>query len=105
MMTAKKRSAHKALSPMPLTELRMMKALLAMSATRAKTRGKGAIEEDPKTQLRMLTLKIVDKIQVLALQRPGALIIVAQVLDRLLDQELEFLQDKKHVDRSQTRTG
>ena len=106
MVTAKKRSARNALSPTPLSELTMMKALLAMPASDAggKTRGKGAINEDSKTQLRKLTMKIVDKIQVLALRRPGALIVVAQVLDKLLDQQLEVLH-KKHVGRGTTETS
>jgi hypothetical protein len=58
-----------------------------------------AIKGDPKEQLTMLTRTIVDKLQVLALRRPRALIAVGQLLDKLLDQQLELLQDVKPVDR------
>ena len=104
-MTAKKPAAHKALPPIPLSELPMMRALLLMPAPTAggKTTRKPVIKGDPKTQLTMLTLTIVNKLQILALRRPQALIIVAQVLDKLLDQQLEVLKDKKHVDRSPTK--
>jgi hypothetical protein len=85
---------------LPLSELPIMKALLAMPAPPpgGKTTRKRAIR-DPKTQLAMLTLTIIDKIQVLALRRPKALIVVAQVLDELLDQQLELLLDPKHAPR------
>ena len=98
MVTGRKRSAHKALSPMPLSELPIMRALLAIPPTGGKTR-KRAIKSDQKKQLAMLTLKIVDKIQVLALRRPRALVVVAQAVDKLLDQQLERLMDTKHLDR------
>ena len=73
---------------MPLSELPMMKSLLAMATPRNSGR-KG----DPKTQLTMLRLTIIDKLQVLALKRPHALIIVAQVLNKLLDQQLEVVDE------------
>ena len=105
MVTVRKRSAKKALSPMPLSELPIMRALMAipMPPTRNQSTAKRAIKSDPKTQLTMLTLTIVDKIQVLALRRPRALLVVAQVLDKLLDQQLELLLDRKHVDHGSSK--
>jgi hypothetical protein len=64
-----------------------------------------AINGDPKEQLTTLTRTIVDKIQVLALRRPRALLAVGQLLDKLLDQQLELLQDTKHVDRGPRKTN
>lgn len=97
MMTAKKRSARKALSPMPLSELPIMRALLALPTPPAGTTtdSKRALKRDPGTELRTLMLTIVDKIQVLALRRPQALTDVAKVVDQLLDHQLEVLVDKK----------
>ena len=108
-MTATKRTAHKPLPPMPLSELPMMKSLLAMATPLVgdKTTRDPTIEGEPKTQLTMLRLTIIDKLQVLALRRPRALIIVAQVLDRLLDQQLEVLDEhlnSKHADRRKAKT-
>jgi hypothetical protein len=100
MMTAKKRSARKALSPLPLSELPIMRALLAVTPPPAgTTASKRAIKGNPGTELRTLMLRIVDKIQVLALRRPQALTDVAKVVDELLDRQLEGLLDKKQVDR------
>ena len=109
MVTVRKRSTNKALSPMPLSELPIMRALLAIPPPVARgsdqiTR-KRAIKGDPKTQLRMLTLTIVDKIQVLALRRPRALLVVAQVLDKLLDEQLEVLLDRKHANHGPSKTS
>ena len=94
-MMATKRTAHKPLPPMPLSELPMIKALLAMATplVGGKTTRDPTIKGDPKTQLTMLRLTIIDKLQVLALKRPHALIIVAQVLDKLLDQQLEVVDE------------
>ena len=106
MVTARKRSAHKALSPMPLSELPIMRALLAVPApARGTATRKRAIKGDPKKELTTLTLTIVNKIQVLALRRPRALIVVARVLDTLLDQQLKLLLDTKHVARGQRKTS
>ena len=107
MVTVRKRSTNKALSPMPLSELPIMRALLALPTplARDQTTRKRAIKEDDKTQLTMLTLKIVDKIQVLALRRPRALIVVAQVIDKLLDEQLELLLERKHADPRPSKTG
>ena len=58
-------------------------------------------KEDPKRQLAQLTEKIIDKLQILALRRPRALIIVAEVIDRLLNQQLDALDD----DSTASRTG
>ena len=108
-MMATKRTAYKPLPPMPLSELPMMKALLAMATplVGGKTTRDPTIKGDPKTQLTMLRLTIIDKLQVLALRRPRALIVVAQLLDRLLDQQLEVLDehlDSEHADRRETDT-
>jgi len=88
-MPAKKRPAHRPLPPMPLSELPMMKALMALTGRRV-TRYPLA-KGDPKTQLTTLRLAIIDKLQVLALRRPQALVIIAQVLDMLLDEQLNIL--------------
>jgi hypothetical protein len=104
-MTAKKRArARKALPPMPLSELPMMKALIAMAtpAAGSKTARKPATTEDPKIQLKTLTLTIIDKLQVLMLRRPRALIIVAQVLDRLLDEQLAVLDENPDARKHRT---
>jgi hypothetical protein len=45
---------------------------------------------------------IIDKLQLLALRRPRALVIVAQVLDELLRRQLEVL-DADDVDSAQQR--
>lgn len=107
MMTAKKRSARKALSPLPLSELPIMRALMALPAPPAgrTTTSKRAIKGDPGTQLRTLMLTIVDKIQVLALRCPQALTDVAKVVDKLLDQQLEAFVDKKPVDCGPNQTS
>ena len=98
-MTAKKRAAHKALATIP--KLPMMRAPLARPTPRGggKTTRKPAIEDDPKTQLMMLMRKIVDKVQVLALRRPRALLNIAQVVDTLLDEQLEALLDRDPLER------
>jgi hypothetical protein len=108
-MTAKKRSAHMRLPPMPLSELRMMKALLATSPSPAgdKTTRKSATTDTQTTDLTTLRLTIIDKLQVLALRRPRALIILAEVLDELLGQHLHVLDDhpdSEKADRSRTKT-
>ena len=106
MMTAKKRSDRKALSPLPLSELPIMRALLAVTPPPAgRTATERAIKGDPGTELRTLMLTIVDKIQVLALRRPQALNDVAKVVDTLLDEQLEALGDKKQVDRGPTKSS
>jgi hypothetical protein len=94
-MMPKNRAARKRLPPMPLSELPMMKSLLAMATPLAgdKVPRNSGSKGDPKTQLTMLRLTIIDKLQVLALKRPHALIIVAQVLNKLLDQQLEVVDE------------
>jgi hypothetical protein len=94
-MAVKKASRIRtALRPMPLSELPIMKALMGLPAPPAGTRlSKRRPKEDPKTQLAQLVGRIIDKLQVLALRRPRALIIVAQVLDGLLKQQLDVLDD------------
>ena len=42
----------------------------------------------------MLRLAIIDKLQVLAMRRPHALVVVAQVLDALLNEQLKFLDER-----------
>ena len=98
-MKAKNRAAHQALPTIP--KLPMMRAPLAKPTPRGggKTTRKPAIEDDPKTQLMMLTRKIADKVQVLALRRPRALLNIAQVVDRLLDEQLEALLDRDPLER------
>jgi hypothetical protein len=88
-MTAKKRPARRPLPPMPLSELPMMKALLAL--TGGTTTRRPSTKRDSKEGLTMLRLTIIDKLQVLALRRPQALVIIAQVLDSLLDEQLNVL--------------
>jgi hypothetical protein len=79
---------------MPLSELPIMKALMGLPALPAGTRPpKRSPKDDPKTQLARLMTKIIDKLQVLALRRPRALIIVAQVIDGLLKRQLDVLDD------------
>jgi len=92
-MTAKKRPAQRPLPPMPLSELPMMKALLAMAAPLpgGKTTRNPPTKRRPTTELTTLRLTIIDKLQILALRRPRALVIVAQMVDRLLDQQLAVL--------------
>jgi hypothetical protein len=94
-MTAKKRPARTPLPPMPLSELPMMKALLAMAAplSGGKTTRNALRTGNPTTRLTTLRLTIIDKLQILALKRPRALIIVAQMVDRLLDQQLAVLDE------------
>ena len=105
-MTAKKRPARATLPSMPLSELPMMKALLALTGgTITRT---PEIKGDPKTQLAMLRLTIIDKLQVLALKRPRALVIIAQVLDAFLDEQLEVLDeqpDKGPTTKTRDETG
>jgi hypothetical protein len=91
-MTAKKRPARRPIPPMPLSELPMMKALLALIPGGV-VPGPLATKGDPKTQFMELRLAIIDKLQVLALRRPEALIIVAQVLEALLNEQLKFLDE------------
>jgi hypothetical protein len=106
IMPAKKRPAraHAPLPAMPLRELPMMKALLALTGGRAASR-QPATKGDPKTQLTTLRLTIIDKLQVLALRRPRALVIVAQVLDRLLDEQLEVLDEQLDTSRTTKTKG
>jgi hypothetical protein len=86
---------------MPLSELPMMKALMALTAGRRAIRNPPA-KGDPKTQLTTLRLTIIDKLQVLALRRPQALVIIAQVLDMLLDEQLNVLLTGEQLDPSPT---
>ena len=95
-------------SPIPLSELRMMKALLSTSRppagerTTHETTTTGARARDSTT----LRPPIIDKLQVLALRRPPALIILAEVLDELLGQQLGLLDprpDRLGADKSRTR--
>jgi hypothetical protein len=107
-MTAKKRSAHTPRPPIPLSELRM-KALLATSPPPAgnKATHKPATKETRTTDVTTLRQAIIDKLQVLALRRPRALLVVAQVLDELLGQHLGLLDkhlDTQAADRSRTKT-
>jgi hypothetical protein len=97
-MTAKKRPAPRPVPPMPLSELPMMKALLALTGT---TTRPPSTKRHSKTLLTMLRLTIIDKLQVLALRRPQALVIIAQVLDSLLDEQLNVL-DGAQPDSSRT---
>jgi hypothetical protein len=94
-MTAKKRRAQMPLPPMPLSELPMMKALLAMAAplSGGKMTRNAPSTGNPTTRLTTLRLTIIDKLQILAIKRPRALIIVAQMVDRLLDQQLAVLDE------------
>jgi hypothetical protein len=108
-MTAKKRAVQTTLPSVPLSELPMMKALLAITRrpigdqTTRKPRTRGT----PKIDLTPLMLTIIDKLQILSLRRPRALIIVAQVLDGLLDRQLGVLDehlDSNDADRSPAKT-
>jgi hypothetical protein len=106
-MTAKKRTVRSTLPSMPLSELPMMKALLALTGNGTKIRS-SAIKEDPTTQLTMMRLTIIDKLQVLALRRPRALVIIAQVLDALLDEQLEVLDeplDRRPTTKTRAEAG
>ena len=98
IMTPKKRPARAqtTLPSMPLSELPMMKALLAMTGVGATTRHP-ATKGDPKAQLTTLRFAIIDKLQVLALRRPQALVIVAQLLDALLDEQLKVLDEQRNT--------
>ena len=100
-MAGKKRPARRPLPPMPLSELPMMKALMALTAGRRATRHPPA-KGDPKKQLTTLRLTIIDKLQVLALRRPQALVFIAQVLDMLLDEQLDVLLTGEQIDSSPT---
>jgi glyceraldehyde-3-phosphate dehydrogenase/erythrose-4-phosphate dehydrogenase len=93
---------------MPLTELPVMKALLGDTRrARGKTTRAPTTKTDPKTQLATLMPMIIDKLQLLALRRPRALIIVAQVLDELLRRQLKVLDaddvDSAHNASTNTR--
>ena len=72
-MMATKRTAQKPLPPMPLSELPMMKSLLAMATPLVgdKTTRDPTIKGDPKTQLTMLRLTIIDKLQVPRAETPA----------------------------------
>jgi hypothetical protein len=80
---------------MPLSALPIMKALLWEPTPRAtgKTTRARAPKTDPKLQLATLMPAIIDKLQVLALKRPRALIVVAKILDALLKRQLEVLDE------------
>jgi hypothetical protein len=96
-MTAKKRSAHTRLPPRPLSELRIMKALLAPSPPPAAEKTIHELATKERTRdATTLRLAIIDKLQVLALRRPHALIILAEVLDELLGQHLRLPDE--HLD-------
>jgi hypothetical protein len=108
-MTVKKRPAHAPLPAIPLSELRMMKALLATSRPPAgqKATHKPATDATRTTDVTTLRLAIIDKLQILALRRPHALIILAEVLDELLRKHLGLLdiqQDSPAADRTRTKT-
>ena len=94
-MPATKRLRTRApLRPMPLSELPIMKALMGLPSPPAPTKTtRRRPKEDPKTQLARLMTTIIDKLQILALRRPRALLIVAQVLDGLLKRQLDALDD------------
>jgi hypothetical protein len=109
-MTAKKRPSQRPLPPMPLSELPMMKALLAMAdpLPGAKPSRNLAIGGSPTAELTTLRLTIIDKLQILALRRPRALLIVAQMVDRLLDRQLAVLDqhpNSEHVDDQARHAG
>jgi hypothetical protein len=79
---------------MPLSELPIMKALMGLaSPSSAITTPERRPNEHPKMQFARLMTTIIDKLQILALRRPRALIIVAQVIDGLLKQQLDALDD------------
>jgi hypothetical protein len=109
-MAARKRSrTGTALQAMPLSELPIMKALMGLPPPTAgsNTLPKRASKEEPKAKLATLMATIVDKLQVLALRRPLALIIVAQVLDGLLKRQLDVLDDDlsgKHIVENLAKT-
>lgn len=94
-MKANKRvRSRAALKPMPSSELGIMKTLMGLpTPSSAVTLSKRRPKEDPKRQLAQLMETIIDKLQILALRRPRALIIVAQVLDGLLKRPLDALDD------------
>jgi hypothetical protein len=94
-MTARGRPAYTALPPMPLSELPMMKALLTSIPGGAAIRNPSA-KGDAKARFTMLRLAIIDKLQVLALRRPQALVLVAQVLDALLNEQLKVLGEQRN---------
>ena len=107
MKAHKRVRARAALRPMPLSQLPIMKALMGWPTPPAGTGPpKRSPEEDPKTQLARLMTTIIDKLQILALRRPRALIIVAQVLDGLLKQQLDTLdddRDSEHIEDRKSR--
>jgi hypothetical protein len=92
---------------MALSELPIMKALMRVPMPpSAVTGSKRSPKEDPKTQLARLMATIIDKLQILALRQPRALIIVAQVLDGLLKQQLDTLdddRDSEHIEDRKSR--
>src|SRR6185295_9925121 len=95
-MTAKRGvRVRESLPPMPLSELLIMKALMGVRASAAvgDPTCEPTITEHSKARLAVLMPRIIDKLQVLALRRPRALIIVAQVLDGLLKRQLDVLDD------------
>jgi hypothetical protein len=81
-----------------------MKALMGLPPPPAGTRPpKRSPKEDRETQLARLMTTVIDKLQILALRRPRALIIVAQVLDGLLKQQLDALDDDFDGEHSEDR--
>jgi hypothetical protein len=75
---------------MPLSELPMMKALLALTDAGTTTRRR-ATKRHAKTRLRTLRLTMIDKLQILALRRPEALAIMARAVSALIDEQLNIL--------------
>ena len=94
-MKANKRVRPRAaLKPMPPSELPIMKALMELpTPSSAVTPSNRGPKEDPKRQLARLMETMIDKLQILALRRPRALIIVAQVINGLLKQQRDALDD------------
>ncbi len=79
---------------MPPGELPAVKALMGLpTPSSAVTPSKRGPKEDPKRQLARLMGTIIDKLQILALRRPRALIIVAQLIDGLLKQQRDARDD------------
>jgi hypothetical protein len=105
MLANKRLRIRSPLRPMPLSELPIMKALMGLPPPPAGTRPpKRSPKEDRETQLARLMTTIIDKLQILALRRPRALIIVAQVLDGLLKQQLDALdndRDNEHIEKGE----
>ena len=59
--------------------------------------------KDPRTRLASVMTTIIDKLQVLALRQPRALIVIAEVLDGLLKRQLDVLDDNDPNTEHQSR--